>query len=144
MICLKSRMSKRVALEREFGCQHNQFDTCCHNGFINFIPLSCKTLIYRLSSRRHFQASLSANSPVVSRSGMGSNPAGDIYFHFEFFNPSLFRTAQWIPCKWNQARPFTCYYSCFRPQIQLDNIVVGTITGAPLLPFCVLVTEAWM
>ena len=25
----------------------------------------------------------------------------------------------------------------------LDIIVMGTITGAPLLPFCVLVTEAW-
>ena len=40
-------------------------------------------------------------------------PAGDIYFHFEFFNPSLFRTAQWIPCKWNQAWPITCIHSCF-------------------------------
>ena len=26
---------------------------------------------------------------------------------------------------------------------KLDIIVMGTIAGAPLLPFCVLVTEAW-
>ena len=26
--------------------------------------------------------------------GMGSNPAGDIYFHFEFFAPFPFQTAQ--------------------------------------------------
>ena len=26
---------------------------------------------------------------------------------------------------------------------KLDIIVMGTITGAPLLPFCVLVSEVW-
>ena len=30
---------------------------------------------------------------------VGSNYTGDIYFHVEFFNLILFRTAQWIPCK---------------------------------------------
>ena len=50
---------------------------------------------------------------------VGSNLARDIYFHFEFFNPSLFRTAQWITCKWNQAWQFTSSHGCFRPQIQL-------------------------
>ena len=49
--------------------------------------------------------------------GVGSNPAGDIYFHFEFFAPSPFRTGQRSRCKWNQACPFTWSHSCFRPQI---------------------------
>ena len=50
---------------------------------------------------------------------MGSNPAGNRYFHFEFFAPSPFRTAQRGQCKWNQAWPFTCSNSWFRPQIRL-------------------------
>ena len=49
--------------------------------------------------------------------GVGSNPAGDICFHFEFFAPSLFRTDQLSRCKWNQACPFTWGHSCFRLQI---------------------------
>ena len=49
--------------------------------------------------------------------GVGSNPAGDIYFHFELFAPSPFRTGQRSRCKWNQACPFTWSHSCFRPQI---------------------------
>ena len=57
------------------------------------------------------------NFPVVDWRGVGSNPAGDIYFHFEFFAPSLFRTGQRSRCKWNQACPFTWSHSCFRPQI---------------------------
>ena len=48
---------------------------------------------------------------------VGSNLAGDIYFHFEFFAPSPFRTGQRSRCKWNQACPFTRSHSCFRPQI---------------------------
>ena len=36
---------------------------------------------------------------------------------------------------------FTSVYSLWIGE--LDIIVMGTITGAPLLPFCVLVTEAW-
>ena len=54
---------------------------------------------------------------VVDWRGVGSNPAGDIYFHFEFFAPSPFRTGQRSRCKWNQACPFTWSHSCFRPQI---------------------------
>ena len=46
-------------------------------------------------------------------SGVGSNPTGDIYFHFAFFAPSPFRTGQWSPCKWNQAWQFTRSHSCF-------------------------------
>ena len=57
------------------------------------------------------------NFPVVDWRGVGSNPAGDIYFHFEFFAPSPFRTGQRSRCKWNQACPFTWSHSCFRPQI---------------------------
>ena len=64
---------------------------------------------------------------------MGSNPARDTYFHFEFFNPILFRTAQWISCKWNQAWPFTCSHSCFRPQIQL--IIQGLVYKYPQYSF---------
>ena len=52
-------------------------------------------------------------------SGVGSNPAGSIYFNFEFFAPSPFRTGQRSPCKWIQAWPFTCSHSCFRLQIRL-------------------------
>ena len=40
-------------------------------------------------------------------------------FSFLIFNPSLFRTSQCTPCKWNQAWPFTWSHSCFRPQIRL-------------------------
>ena len=57
------------------------------------------------------------NFPVVDWRGVGSNPAGDIYFHFEFFAPSPFRTGQRSRCKWNQACPFTWSHSCFRPKI---------------------------
>ena len=41
------------------------------------------------------------------------------HFHFEFFVPFPFRATQLSQCKWNQARPFTCSYRCFRPQILL-------------------------
>ena len=58
-----------------------------------------------------------ADFPVVDWRGVGSNPAGNINFHFEFFAPSLFRTGQRSRCKWNQACPFTWSHSCFRPQI---------------------------
>ena len=34
----------------------------------------------------------------------------------EFFAPYSVRTAQQIQCKWNQAWPFTCSYSYYRPQ----------------------------
>ena len=57
------------------------------------------------------------NFPVVDWRGVGSNPAGDIYFHFEFFAPSPFRTGQRSRCKWNQSCPFTWSHSCFKPQI---------------------------
>ena len=52
-------------------------------------------------------------------------PLETYIFIFEFFNFSLFRTAQWIPWKWNQVWPFTCSHSCFRPQIQL--IIQGLV-----------------
>ena len=39
------------------------------------------------------------NFPVVDWLGVSSNPAGDIYFHFEFFAPSPFRTGQRSRCK---------------------------------------------
>ena len=55
--------------------------------------------------------------PVVDWRGVGSNPAGDIYFHFELFAPSPFWTGQRSQCKWNQACQFTWSHSCFRPQI---------------------------
>ena len=57
------------------------------------------------------------NFPIVDWRGVGSNPAGDIYFHFESFAPSPFRTGQRSRCKWNQACPFTWSHICFRPQI---------------------------
>ena len=65
------------------------------------------------------------NFPVVDWPGVGSNPAGDIYFHFEFFAPSPFRTGQRCRCKWNQACPYTWSHSCFRPQIWL--IIQGLV-----------------
>ena len=34
---------------------------------------------------------------------MGSNPTGNIYFHFEFLSPSPFRTGQRSPCKRNKS-----------------------------------------
>ena len=40
-------------------------------------------------------------------------------FAFWIFAPSPFRTYQRSPSKWNQAWPFTCSHSCFRPQIRL-------------------------
>ena len=57
--------------------------------------------------------------------GVGANPAGNIYFHFEFFAPSPFRTGQRSPCKWNKAWPFTCSHSCFRLQIRF--IIQGLV-----------------
>ena len=83
--------------------------------------------------------------------GVGSNPAGDVYFHFEFFAPSPFRTGQRSRCKWNQACPFTWSHSCFRPQIwfiiqglvykylqysfnQISKIVVTKLGIEPLTP----------
>ena len=59
--------------------------------------------------------------------GVGSNTAGDIYFHFEFFAPSApFGTGKWIPCKWNQAWPFTCSHSCFRPKIWYKALYINS------------------
>ena len=52
--------------------------------------------------------------------GVGSNPAGDIYSHFEFFAPSLFRTGQRSRCKWNQACPFIWSHSCLDPRYDLS------------------------
>ena len=57
---------------------------------------------------------------LYDKSYMGSKTtmtSGDIYFHFEFFAPSPFRTGLRSHCKWNQACPFTWSHSCFRPQI---------------------------
>ena len=51
------------------------------------------TLIHKLSSRRRAREVEAADSPVMAWSGMGSNPAGDLYFYFDFFYPSLFRGA---------------------------------------------------
>ena len=94
------------------------------NGFSNFIQLSSQTLIARFSSKYRSRAVWSVVLLVVSWRGVGSNPAGDKYFHFEFFAPSApFRTGKWMPCNWNQAGPFTCSHSCFRPQIRLDRYI---------------------
>ena len=74
--------------------------------------------------------------------GLGSNPAGVIYFHFEFLAPSPFRTAQRSQCKWFQTLPFTCSHSCFRPHIQL--IIQGLVYLFPLYTFnmaCTMHTE---
>ena len=47
--------------------------------------------------------------------------ARHIYFHFEFFAPSPFRTSPRCPCKWNQAWPFTCSHICFRYQLRFKT-----------------------
>ena len=65
--------------------------------------------------------------------GVGSNPAGDIYFDFEFVAPSPFRTGQQSHCKWNQACPFTWGHSCFRTQIRL--IIQGFVYSYLLYSF---------
>ena len=49
-----------------------------------------------------------------------------VYFHFDFFAPFPFRTAQRSQCKWNQAESFTNIHSCFRTQIRL--IIQGMYT----------------
>ena len=92
---------------------HNHFDTCCHVMVLSNYPV-------RHQSTGYDQGVVAERSKALLHRSWrgGSNPAGDI-FHFEFFNPSLFQTAQWIPCKWNQAWPFTCSHRCFRPKIQL-------------------------
>ena len=85
--------------------------------FLICIPLSCKTLHHWSPSSPRGRAVQGATFPVVDWCGVGSNPTGDIYFHFGFFAPSRFRTGQ--RSFWNQARPFTWSHSWFRPQIQL-------------------------
>ena len=43
----------------------------------------------------------------------------------------------------HKVREYTRNWHCHgEPEEKLDITVMGTITGAPLLPFCVLVTEA--
>ena len=63
-----------------------------HNGFINFIQLSCKILIDRFFIKVSWQSGLKrcAIPLVVAWRGASSNLTGDIYFHSELFNPSLF------------------------------------------------------
>ena len=51
------------------------------------------------TSNQRGRAVSSADFPVVDWRGVGSDPAGNIYFHFEFFAPSPFRTGQRSPCK---------------------------------------------
>ena len=48
----------------------------------------------QLISNQRSRAVLGAEFPVVDWRGVGSNPAGNIYFYFEFFAPSQFRTGQ--------------------------------------------------
>ena len=55
----------------------------------------------------------------IQNENICSNPAGNIYFHFEIFAPSPFRTGQRNRCKWNQPCPFAWSHSCVRPQIRL-------------------------
>ena len=57
------------------------------------------------SSMRRGQVVQSADLPVVAWRGVGSNPVGDIYLHFEF--PPPFRIGQQNPCKLNQAWSLT-------------------------------------
>ena len=61
------------------------------------IPGYCKT-INLLSVAERSKALFHWLLRGVAWRGVGLNPAGDIYFHFEFFNPSLLRTAEWIHC----------------------------------------------
>ena len=72
----------------------------------------------------HHQALVAERSKALQLSWRGLAGCGFesrwrhiIYFHFEFFAPSPFRTGQRSRCKWNQACPFTWSHSCFRPQI---------------------------
>ena len=95
-------------------------DTCCNVMVLLIcIPLSCKTLNHLSSPSPRGRTVLGADFPVVDWRSVGSNPAGDIYFDFEFFAPSSFQTGQRSHCKWNQEWPFTWSHSCFRPQIRL-------------------------
>ena len=52
------------------------------SGLINIIQLSC-----RHQSTDYHQGVVAA-LPVAAWRGAGSNPAGDIYFHFEFSIPA--------------------------------------------------------
>ena len=87
-------------------------------GLIICIPLSCKNKPQTIV-KPAWPSGLKSWFTWCGIPAMVSNSAGYIYLHFEFFVPSLFRTAQWSPCKWNQAWPVTCGHSCFRPQIRL-------------------------
>ena len=74
--------------------------TLSNQSHSHLLPLSCKTIL-------SWSSGLKRGLP-----GVGSNPTWNIYFHFKFFAPSPFRTAQRSLCKWNQAWPFACSHSC--------------------------------
>ena len=89
------------------------------NSYLNLYPIILLDIKPLITIKPSWLSGLRrwADFPVVDWRGVGSNPAGDIYFYFEFFAPSLFQTGQRSCCKWNQACPFTWSHSCFRPQI---------------------------
>ena len=76
----------------QYTCNHNKFDTYCHViVLLMCIPLFCK-IFNHISSLRH-------RAEWSRVPGMGSNPARDIYFLFEFFAPFPFIIVQQSPCK---------------------------------------------
>ena len=87
----------------------------------------------RHSSTVHHQGVVAERSKALIHWSWSGFESRWRHFHFECFNPSLIWTVQWIPCKWNQAWPFTCSNSCFRPMIRL--IIQGFVYLWPQYSF---------
>ena len=84
---------------------------CLQNyAWIHKTTIKCKYIVICYSWQNSYSFKRNKTSVPVTKQ------VKETYiFIFNFFTCFLFLTAQYSPCKWNQAWPFTCRYCCFRP-----------------------------
>ena len=103
----------------QYACNHNLFDACSH---VMVISVFCYPVIHQTTDRR--QASMVEWRWINFRGvpGVGSDPAGHIYFHFECMRGPY----KWIKTERRRSDPVLWQKPLYQQKCQRDKVTTQT------------------